>query len=317
MIPDRYNVENFKKVVQEPHRLKNEYNQLRNRLLVGSLTNILYNGENFMKKDWDNLIILDACRPDFFEKWNHFEGKYSRKISLGGTSREFFIRNMKGGEFYDTVYVTGNTSVEYVENSLHNVVKTYASRDNYKPGWFPEVTLEAALEAYEKHPQKRLVIHFMQPHTPYLGDEAEELREKVSREQNVSFHEFRRATEQNTDDIPTIRNLLHAFDKDFISKKELNTVYSENLKIVLTYVEELLDVIDGKSVITSDHSESFRDFNGILGHEGWTLSREMREVPWLEINNSRRETFAEPPTEPVSVEDEVIRENLRDLGYLE
>jgi phosphoribosyl 1,2-cyclic phosphodiesterase len=186
MIPDRYNTENLKKVIQEPRRLKTEYDQLRNRFLIGTLTNILYNCESFMRKDWDNLIILDACRPDFFEDYNSFEGEYTRKISLGGTSDEFFIRNMKGKNFYDTVYVTGNTSVEYVDNSLYNIVKTYSDKNNYKPGWLPDVTLDAAIETYKKYPQKRLVVHFMQPHTPYLGENAEELRKKYQENKTLT-----------------------------------------------------------------------------------------------------------------------------------
>jgi hypothetical protein len=123
-------------------------------------------------------------------------------------------------------------------------------------------------------------------------------------------------TQQDSNERKTLQNLLYAFDKGYISREELNAVYAENLKIVLTYVDELLDVIDGKTIITSDHSESLGDFDGILSHKGWTLSKEMREVPWLVINDTRRETFAEPPTEPVSVEDEAIHENLRDLGYI-
>jgi hypothetical protein len=317
MIPDRYNAKNLKKAIQEPHRIKKEYDQLRNRILIGNLTNILYDCQNFIKKDWDNIIILDACRPDFFEDNNRIEGDYTRKISLGGASEEFFIRNMKGREFYDTVYVTGNSSVEYVDDSLHHVIKTYADRDGYKSGWLPEETFNAAIDACKNYPNKRIVIHFMQPHTPYLGDYAQDLKQKVSREQNVNFPKIKKETEWNSDEKPRINNLINAFGKDYISREELNTAYAENLELVLDYAEELLEFIDGKTVVTADHSESLGDFKGILSHKNWTLSKEMREVPWLEINDTRRETFAEPPTEPVSVDDEAIHENLRDLGYIE
>ena len=36
-----------------------------------------------MKEDWDNLVILDACRYDMFKKLNTINGKLEYKISIG------------------------------------------------------------------------------------------------------------------------------------------------------------------------------------------------------------------------------------------
>lgn len=316
MISERYNIDNLRQALREPRHFIEEPIRLKNRILIRKLSNILYNGENFFENDWDNLIILDACRPDFFEKYNSLEGDYSRKISLGASSNEYFIRNLKGKEYYDTVYITGNTSVERVDDSLYRVIKTYADTEKFQKGWKPEVTFNAGIEAYKQHPNKRLVIHFMQPHTPYLSDRAEKLRQRVNNEYDVGFRTIQNVRDDGQKYDEKFTDLVDAYEHGYISRDELHSVYAENLELAFEYVDELLDVIEGKTVITADHSESLGEVNGISTHRDWALSKKLREVPWLEIEGNRRETFAEQPVKSVSVDDEVIRENLRDLGYL-
>jgi hypothetical protein len=42
-----------------------------------------------MEEDWDNLIILDACRYDYFKRQHDFEGSVDRIVSPGKMSWEF------------------------------------------------------------------------------------------------------------------------------------------------------------------------------------------------------------------------------------
>lgn len=156
----------------------------------------------------------------------------------------------------------------------------------------------------------------MQPHAPYIGDQAQELREQLANESGLRFVNPTGPSE-NADSDDRLYNLLEVFSQGYISRKELEAVYKENLNCVLEIVAELLTEITGKSVISSDHSESFGDFNGIYGHKNHALSRELREVPWLEIDGDRRDTYPEPPAGVESVEEEVVKRNLRELGYLE
>lgn len=315
---ERYSIDNLWKAIHQPRKFLNEFRRLSQFLKRKLVINRMYRGENFIDDDWDNLVILDACRPDFFEEYNTFDGELSRRTSLGASSNEFFIHTFRGKQYHDTVYVTGNTSIEGInEDSLHRIVKTYADTYDYHKGWLPETTLEVALKTYEKYLNKRLVVHFMQPHTPYLGERADKLRQEVVDEHGVGFRYMSvmdMEEERNVD--KQIADLLSAFERGYISRDELNKVYAENLCYVFEYVEELLDNIEGKTIITSDHSESLGDFNGIYGHMDYALSSELREVPWLVIDGNRRNTFAEPPIEPASVDEKIIRENLRDLGYL-
>ena len=156
----------------------------------------------------------------------------------------------------------------------------------------------------------------MQPHTPYLGERAKELRQGVVDEYDVGFREIERVWEDESNNDELLANLVEAFEHGYISREELNTVYAENLELVFEYVEKLLESIDGKTIITADHSESLGEFNGIRTHKDWAFSKELREVPWLVINGERRNTVAEQPVKPIPSDEKVIQENLRDLGYL-
>jgi hypothetical protein len=156
----------------------------------------------------------------------------------------------------------------------------------------------------------------MQPHSPYLGERADQLRERVANKYDVNFRYMQLLDDSKQTDGEHIGSLLSALENGYISHDEFVGVYKENLQIALRYVKELLDRIEGKTVITADHSESFGDFNGIYAHDNYALSRDLREVPWFVIDESRRETFSEQPIETKHISDESVRENLRDLGYL-
>jgi len=321
MVPERYTINNLKKAVQRPRHFLWEAERLWNtgkNLAKEPLIDALYGGENFMDEDWDNLVILDSCRPEFLRRVNPFGGEFDTKVSLGSHSAEYFKHTFRGNQYHDTVYVTGNPYAEqYAGEAVHKLVKTYADGEGHRQGFLPEPTLDAALEAYQAYPNKRLVVHFMQPHIPYLGERADEIRQQVAAEHDVQFKYtyIQREGDMDVDYNRDMIHLLDAFEQGSISRAELEEAYTENLELVLEYVRDLLDTVDGKTVITADHSESFGDFDGIYEHDAWALSRELRTVPWLVLDDTRRRTFAEPPAEPTAADEEQIRESLRNLGY--
>ena len=48
-----------------------------------------------MKEDWDNLIVLDACRYDMFKEINTIKGNLERGISRGSATSQFLIENFE------------------------------------------------------------------------------------------------------------------------------------------------------------------------------------------------------------------------------
>ena len=69
-----------------------------NRLYYDVRTCNSYNsdGINIFHEDWDNLIILDACRYDYFKQLNDMDGELEYRISRGSQSREFMRGNFQG-----------------------------------------------------------------------------------------------------------------------------------------------------------------------------------------------------------------------------
>lgn len=285
-------------------------------------------GIRVMDQDWDNLIILDACRYAEFEQNYGLEGKLKSVVSKGSTSREWINKNFVGGTFHDTVYVGGNPHMEKFTDEFHYVKKSYSKTGTNKkynmatgsiPGWRPESVYEGAIETWEEFPNKRLIIHFMQPHDPYIGPKADQLRETVEDRKGIIFRKSKEMNRENVEAEETLGSLRTAAAQGYISHEELFEVYIENLNIVLEYVEDLLSELDGKTVITSDHGELLgagKFTSNRYGHPEYVWQSELRIVPWLEINgDGRREVYSEEPVGVEEAKDRVVEEHLEALGY--
>ncbi len=64
---------------------------------------------NIVKESWDFLVILDACRYDYFE-WlyaDYIQGDLSKRISAGTSTGQW--RDSNFPDYYDDiVYITAN-----------------------------------------------------------------------------------------------------------------------------------------------------------------------------------------------------------------
>ncbi|RQG91529.1 hypothetical protein EA462_06100 [Natrarchaeobius halalkaliphilus] len=74
---------------------------------------------DIIASEWDNLILLDACRFDMFQTASDIDGSISKTISKGSTTKEFLENTFSNAEYYDTVYVTSNP--QYVNVGLNDV----------------------------------------------------------------------------------------------------------------------------------------------------------------------------------------------------
>ena len=61
---------------------------------------------NVMEEKWDYLIILDACRYDYFESLykEFFDGDLEKRISLGSNTIEWCLESFKG-YYPDVIYI--------------------------------------------------------------------------------------------------------------------------------------------------------------------------------------------------------------------
>lgn len=234
-----------------------------------------------MDEDWDVLIILDACRADIFEETigtSEFD-TYDRKISLGSHSSEWVRRNFSGKSYGDTVYVSANPHTNLLAHDVfHDIVELWdTDYDDELETVHPESVAKAAKKAAAKYPDKRLIVHFMQPHGPLIG----------------------------SDELPP-------FDSDEIYWQ----AYADTLEYVFPYAMSVADDIVGKTVISADHGQINMDgiFKtlGLKSHKPNLRIPGLVEIPWAVIDGERRDVVTDETKTRVQ---DNVNDRLRDLGY--
>lgn len=250
-------------------------------------------------EDWDNLIILDGCRADLFEETvdtAQFDDYY-RIRSPGSKTPEWAEQNFGNGEYGDIVYVASNGQVNRTLNGrVHKLIEVWQDTEGVP---YPEDVTAAAKRAHEEHPEKRLVVHYLQPHRPFITS-------------SIGF-------DKDFSDNP-----WKALSRGEVSREEIWAAYRENLEVVLDDALELFEFLPGRNVLTSDHGNLLGESPPyvplkLYGHPGGVRIPELVEVPWAVRRSSDRPTIRVGDTQRKSVDEssERIREHLRDLGYVE
>jgi hypothetical protein len=259
---------------------------------------------NYRDRDWDNLIILDACKYETFEKINRFDGDTEKIYSNASHTRNFLKRNFKQDN-HDTIYVTANPMSAGYGKYLSKIRHVWKDHwDSEKNTVLPEKVTEEAIKAHREHPDKKIIIHYMQPHFPFIGEKAESMQSQGS---------FKGSREN-----PNVWEMLQFDEED---EETVRKAYEENLELVLPEVEKLVGSLDGKTIVTSDHGNLFGKKVGVspwpvFGHPPNVSDEDLRAVPWLEIDGERRKTTeGEAGDEKSSHQEEKIKEKLADLGY--
>lgn len=255
------------------------------RYSVASLVHRLMcdqDGIDVPSQDWDNLIVLDACRADLFEKTIDFDREnYKRVISKGSSTIEWLEKNFKGRKFYDTIYVTANPYVSLkVSDSFYKIIEVWKTAFNEEVGTvLPRDVMKYALESFEE--DKRLIVHFMQPHYPFLTMRmdwkdcvkfmriealygSDYLREKV----NLKKHPI---------------DVYEALQMGLIDKNKVWKGYKSNLELVWKYARKLIEKLPGKTVVTSDHGEMMGERILLLPIRGYGHPRGLRNPELIEV----------------------------------
>lgn len=349
---NRYNWSSLNKAIRNPQLFVEELTNIGTH--VGAQAETRFRKWNFhrrfgegvdiMSEEWDNLLILDGCRYDIFEEKNTIDGDLDHIISKGSHSEEFYKKNFYGREYHDTIAITANPYTPIVCNGVFYDIKTTFSGEemigkepriekvkdkngriieaSHIENVHPEKLNQLAIQIHQQYPNKRLIIHYMQPHAPYLGRHAKKIRDSL-REEGIEFKYWSNLNEAD-DDSDTTANLLSLAMEGLVSKEELECIYKENVDIVLGHVKEVLPKLNGKTVITSDHGELLGNRIVLdknigwqrLGHNPNHYVRELRKVPWLSIEDeSSREIIEESPKSNDSADTEDLSEHLELLGY--
>ena len=282
--------------------------------------------KNLLEENWDYLIILDACRYDYFKEiyGNYLDGEVKMAISPATTTMQW-LNNVFTGFYDDIVYVSANPYI----NSKIEVTDQYSLKFNgkkhffkvvdvWKWGWdnnlgtiLPSEVNKATSKAKADYKNKRFILHYIQPHEPYIGknyinyisENYAKKRGKTNRiidgktkKANIDIRASAGRTIQKIFGIEgrwKISNLLGIAplsQPDSIGYKEgingLRNAYKENLEVVLESVAELLEHVSGNILITADHGEYLGE-NGRYGHGLVPRRPPIVEVPWLIIENEK------------------------------
>jgi len=278
-------------------------------------------GTYVLNEDWNNLIILDACRYDVFKEVNTIEGILEYRISRGTSTPEFLEENFNGRfSLRDIVYITANPWVQKLCRGKFKIINVWAEGWDYELGTVPPSTVyDYAVDAIQKYPEKRVIIHFMQPHLPFVNKNTcrafnQEVKRILGLDIDVS-------TLIKVGENPlTYRN--RAVKKLLIDGYKIEGIrdimikgYRENLKLTLPYVEKLVGLLSGRTVVTSDHGEAFGEKLHpliplkIYSHREKTRIDSLVKVPWLIVDADGEHVFTEE-------EEAKIRERLMALGYM-
>ncbi len=264
------------------------------------------------KENWDYLIILDACRYDTFKKLypNYLKGKLEKVGSRGSHTIEWTQKTFV--DKYDYTYLSANPFINGKSLSLDELGKGESSSwcadnhfkkviDLWDSSWdekedtvLPETVRKKSLEFQDETP---LVIHFLQPHQPYIGfsfssfssnarKRAKSGKENSSTLWNLGASLLHLLPYENQQEVKQLLGIRTKSNLEKIYEEKgmetLKKCYRTNLQKVLKEIESLVENLEGSIVITSDHGESFGT-KKIFGHVRGVDIPCLREVPWFEV----------------------------------
>lgn len=238
------------------------------REMCDSLPEVEESATPIRELDWDYLFILDAARHDIYEE---VAGKgVGYRVSIGSCSKEFISGNFSEESFQDTVLVTGNpfySSEKFEEltgrsldSVFHEVFPTFETGWSEEEGTVkPVKVIHDFFTAEKLFPGKKKIVHFMQPHDPYL------FLDVGSDGLNPG------GDGENWTEIRMAQNGL-------LGRETVRKGYIRNLELIYGFVQILVRDLDGKVLVTSDHGEALGE-NGLYGHPTGLKSEVLRKVP--------------------------------------
>ncbi|WP_324759651.1 sulfatase-like hydrolase/transferase [Haloarcula sp. GH36] len=282
-------------------------------------------GTDVMAEDWDNLIILDACRYDMFEEMNTIPGRLETRVSKGSSTGNFLRKNFTDKTVLDTVYVTANPMYVAKKHGHKSAIGRdtfFKTVDVWEENWDenfytvpPDEMVEPAKRAHDDHQNKRLIVHFLQPHRPWVGKTGKEITEQAG--SSAIARMAGSGADERTGD-----RAWALLKQGKITKEQAMKAYYENLEIALPAVNELVEYFDGKTVVTSDHGNLAGEYAWPFplkghGHPNETFTKHLVKVPWLVIEGETRKKIIEGTSEVTSGGTVDINDRLADLGYVD
>ncbi|MFQ3286057.1 MAG: hypothetical protein ACI9TI_001908 [Natronomonas sp.] len=260
-------------------------------------------GTNVYEREWDLLVVLDACRVDLLQSVADeydFLGDIERVESVGSMSKEWMAKTFTdehANEVAETAYVTSNVFSE----RMLDADRFETLEEVWRDGWdgtadtvLPRTMTDRAIRIARENDPDRLIVHYVQPHHPFVDLDA-----------GFDADPFGPALSDT---------VVDALRKGKIDRERFWRAYQDNLRLALDDVELLLSNVDAERVaITADHGDALGEW-GIYDHPVGCLHPAVRTVPWATTTATDRDTH--DPEIDREVDDSDVEDRLQALGYV-
>jgi len=280
--------------------------------------------QNIANEDWKYLIIFDACRYDRFQSHykKYFNGVLEERVSPGRDTFEWLTQTWK--EKYEDIRYISTVPFCNSKNKIKGHKIEFSAAEHFKKvydlwdwGWnnkkgtiLPQTVNSVARKEILKYPEHRFVIHYIQPHAPYLTFKDSELLKIFSNKKNEKGKKSisDKFKNPNLTDIyrwflTKIRiiisdekiwkikknlgvNASTRMEKDWrkVGSEGIKKFYDENLLVVMRHAKELISHLPpGKVIISADHGEFLGEEERWGHNRNYPPAKELVHVPWLEV----------------------------------
>lgn len=285
---------------------------------LGKVGQVWNYGTPIWEREWDVLLVFDACRVDLmsevarsgdYDVLKSFDPDADTMDSVASRSPEWIAKTFDPERWDDilleTAYVTANPHSRDVPDP-----SALAKLDEvWKYGWDtewgvvpPETMTDRTISVAREH-DGPVIAHYMQPHLPFrsLVDEHPE------------WFKFEVGLD-NPAEAP-FKTLWRRLRDGEVGEELIWDAYVDNLQWVMDEVNTLKSNLDGTCVITADHANAMGEW-WCYGHQTTAPLKAMKRVPWVTFE-AIDEGIYEPrvTVEDDHVDDEKVQKRLRDLGY--
>lgn len=228
------------------------------------------------QRQYDLLIILDACRYDVFsEVYGEFLFGTLRKVEAAAGDTIHWCKKV-WREWYDVTYFSANPII----NSRLPVAQFEAAKhfrrivDVWNAGWdhtLGTVPPERVNVLYR--PTGSIdIVHYMQPHGPWIGETPLSLTKPAERRVPGGLV---------WPDAEVIRDNLISGS---VSDEYLRHAYRDNLRLVLSAVRRVIrDSGRLRVIVSTDHGELLGEHDRYLHHQKYLRYPEVSEIPWFMV----------------------------------
>lgn len=289
----------------------------------GRATGAWEDGDPVFEREWDVLVVVDACRYDLMAEVVHEDDEredsrwpwlteLSESRSLGSSSEEWMQRNFTteySEQMSETAHVTANVFSNWMLDADDWLVLDEVWRDQWDDdlGTTPaRPVIDRSIATWRDRDPEQMIVHLMQPHYPFIGGGGD-LGEGRPKPLDKSVKEWGAFTPEKT--------IWQQLRDGEVEYDDVYEAYKRNLEYALDEVQTLVTSINAQVVLTADHGNALGKF-GVYGHPTGLATRELRAVPVFEVTAT--DTGGYEPQVDRSTEDvneDAVNERLRALGY--